>query len=285
MSMNAGFTDPLGQGLPQGQLLGNYRHFDDAQKVVDRLVEAGINVDHFHIVGRDVRLVTSLRNRSGYPAVVGRAALQGAFFGLLIGLLISTLMPAQAPFQILASVALGVGVWVIFGVIGHALRRRAGKYDYIPRFAAVSFDLLCDFAVAHQAKQIIGPQPMPTSPTPAHQPDSTGTTAPGTPPPSGQTGSSPTTAQTPVQEPSEASTTRSGFPDLPDGRPQFGARIDDASQPRREAEPHGDASADPSAPSEPSESSEASEKKATDGTQSSLSEQPEPRRKTSQEDH
>lgn len=205
----------IGSSLPQGQLVGNYRSYEAAISAVDRAVEADVDPRFLSIVGRDLRSVYRLRHRPTYAAVAGRGALQGAFFGLFIGLLLVMLAGGQAMGVTLSStVILGAVIWVLFGVIGEVMRRRQLNYAVIPGMAAVSYDLVVDNAVADQVTSALGPQPMGQ-----HSPEPAAGPAPEQeqPQPEHQE------AAAPQAEP-EASR---GIPDLPDGRPQFGVRVDE----------------------------------------------------------
>lgn len=142
-------------GLPKGDLLGNYRTYEEAQQTAGTLVEGGIDVSALSIVGRDIRMVNRLRKRPGYPAVVLRSATQGAFFGLLIGLLLSAVAPADDNFQLWGALVMGIAIWVIFGVIGQALRNRRPGFAATSQVVAVSYDLVCDFSVTGQAQHLL----------------------------------------------------------------------------------------------------------------------------------
>src|SRR5690625_2382103 len=201
----------IGSSLPQGQLIGNYRSYEAAIAAVDRAVEAGVDPRFLSIVGRDLRSVYRLRHRPSYAAVAGRAALQGAFFGMFIGLLFSMMTGGQDLMMTLGStVLLGAVIWVLFGVIGEVMRRRQLKYAMIPSMTAVSYDLVVDNSVASQVNAALGPQPMGQANQPAEP------VAPTQPEP-----------HEPAQqsEPSESEPS-GGIPDLPDGRPQYGVRVD-----------------------------------------------------------
>lgn len=204
----------IGSPLPQGQLVGNYPSYDAAMVAIDKAVDAGVDPRFLSIVGRDLRSVYRLRHRPSYAAVAGRGALQGAFFGLFIGLLISMMSGGQGMAMTLGStVVMGAVIWVLFGVIGEVLRRKQLKYAMIPSMSAVSYDIVVDNAVAGEVTSALGSQPKgpTTTPSPAAQPP-----APG---PAEQS-----------QEPAEPEDTESsrGIPDLPDGRPQFGVRVDES---------------------------------------------------------
>lgn len=197
---------PIGSPLPQGQLIGNYRSYEAALSAVDRVVEAGVDPRFLSIVGRDLRSVYRLRHRPSYAAVAGRAALQGAFFGVFIGLLISMMSGGQdLAMTIGSTVVMGAVIWVLFGVIGEMMRRRQLKYAMIPSMTAVSYDLVVDNSVAGKVSSVLGPQPTATP---------------------SQSAPAPTPEQT-EQPGAEANDQNNrGIPDLPDGRPQYGVRVD-----------------------------------------------------------
>ena len=204
----------IGSPLPQGQLVGNYPSYDAAMVAIDKAVDAGVDPRFLSIVGRDLRSVYRLRYRPSYAAVAGHGALQGAFFGLFIGLLISMMSGGQGMARTLGStVVMGAVIWVLFGVVGEVMRRKQLKYAMIPSMSAVSYDIVVDNAVAGEVTSALGSQPKgpTTTPSPAAQPPA--------PRPAEQ-----------GQEPAEPEDTESsrGIPDLPDGRPQFGVRVDES---------------------------------------------------------
>ena len=196
----------IGSPLPQGQLVGNYTSYEAAMVAIDKAVDAGVDPRFLSIVGRDLRSVYRLRHRPSYAAVAGRAALQGAFFGVFIGLLISMMSGGQdLAMTIGSTVVMGAVIWVLFGVIGEMMRRRQLKYAMIPSMTAVSYDLVVDNSVAGQVSSVLGPQPTATP---------------------SQSAPAPTPEQT-EQPGAEANDQNNrGIPDLPDGRPQYGVRVD-----------------------------------------------------------
>ena len=218
----------IGSPLPQGQLVGNYPSYDAAMVAIDKAVEAGVDPRFLSIVGRDLRSVYRLRQRPSYAAVAGRGALQGAFFGLFIGLLISVMSGGEDMAMTLGStVIMGAVIWVLFGVIGEVMRRKQLKYAVIPSMSAVSYDVVVDNAVAGEVNSALGSQPKgQATPPPA-----------ATHPPAVQPPAERPTQQ--AQEPADLEDTESsrGIPDLPDGRPQFGVRVDDSADTETREDP------------------------------------------------
>ncbi|NYJ78882.1 general stress protein [Nesterenkonia xinjiangensis] len=261
-------TSPQNSGLPRGELLGRYRSYEDAQKVVDHLAAAeDFDIKTLSIVGNDLRTVEHIRRRLSYPRVAGAGAAQGAMFGAFIGLLIVLFSPEAGIPDLLLAVLLGMAIWMIVGVISYAIRRGQRDFASSSQLVATTFDVVCDFSVAHRARQLVAGAGVrgvtayddPTSQplAPAHRPHAApartvaapqggseiaGAPAAGTPaapaPPDsahrGQPAAEDQARQDAVLEPTAQF--RTGYDDLPDGRPRFGVRVMEQSQEQGEAQ-------------------------------------------------
>ncbi len=246
-------------GLPRGELLGRYRSYEDAQKVVDHLTAAeGFDVKALTIVGNDLRSVEHIRTRLTYPRVALGGAAQGAMFGAFIGLLIYLFSPEASIYNLAFSVVLGMAIWMIIGVLGFAMRKGRREYASSSQLVATSFDVVCEFGSAQRARQLVAgagvmslnafndptstsmggvPQQPTAAPQPTPQPG-TGQGAAGVE----QQGGTTTTAA-PDSQASESQAPATGYNDLPDGRPRYGVRAPQEQAPQ-EAESH------PSTPAE-----------------------------------
>ncbi|MGJ9373528.1 general stress protein [Nesterenkonia sp. CF4.4] len=267
MSMNAG-TSAGGMftgGLPKGELLGRYRSYEDAQKVVDHLTAAeDFDVKALTIVGNDLRSVEHIRTRLTYPRVALGGAAQGAMFGAFIGLILYLFSPEASIYNFAFSVVLGMAIWMIIGVIGFGMRKGKREYASSSQLVATTFDVVCEFSSAHRARQLVpGAQVMslnayndPTSQSsarlvPAQPAPARPASAPAQPGPgghgSGQQGSGEpasghqASGQQDSGEPGSGQETTSpeaapdrfvaGYNDLPDGRPRYGVRVPSAQTP------------------------------------------------------
>ncbi len=240
-------SDPSVSGLPRGEVLASFPTYAEARKVVDRLAEQEFDVRTVSVVGTDLRTVERIRNRLTYPSVALRSAIQGAFFGVMLGILMTLIDPSGSGFQILYTVGLGVAIWVLFGVIGHALRKGRGV-NSVQQLVPSNFDVVCEFETSHQARQLLGrpgQTPAPAAPTPAPPVNQAAASRPpASPSPTSQSPASPAPVQEPAahQDPTpaaraaetapvpsgpetEAPSRNGTFPDLPDGRPQYGVRL------------------------------------------------------------
>ena len=234
--LGASPTHPNSLGLPRGELLGRYNSYLDAQKVVDYLADNDFPVSNITIVGNDLKSVERVTAKLSYPKVAAAGAAQGAMFGMFVGLILSIFSPGSNAFaQILSSVGLGIAIWMIVGVVSYSFRR--GKRDFASQsqVLATSYDVVVDFSHAHAARALAAKLPMsrvaadagvgaaPMNPTPPIQQPPAQQPAPGV-------------GAAPTGEAPAVPTSRSGsYADLPDGRPQFGIRVQPTQNPAAEA--------------------------------------------------
>ncbi|MGH3654581.1 MAG: general stress protein [Glutamicibacter sp.] len=215
-------------GLPRGELLGRYTSYLDAQKLVDYLADNDFPVAAVSIVGNDVRTVERVTAKLSYPRVALAGAAQGGMMGLFVGLLLTLFGGGgNGLYQILSAIGLGMAIWMIAGVISYSTRR--GKRDFASssQFVATSFDVVVDFEHAQSARTLASKLPMRPQQAPA-QP------AAQTPQPQAPAAAAVPSAQaaaaapaTPAQPAAEEERS-SQFPDLPDGRPRYGVRVNEA---------------------------------------------------------
>ena len=233
--LGASPTHPNSLGLPRGELLGRYNSYLDAQKVVDYLADNDFPVSNITIVGNDLKSVERVTAKLSYPKVAAAGAAQGAMFGMFVGLILSIFSPGSNMLaQILSSVGLGIAIWMIVGVISYSFRR--GKRDFASQsqVLATSYDVVVDFSHAHAARALAAKLPMsrvaadagvgaaPMNPVPPIQQPPVQQHAPGV-------------ATVPTNEaPAAPASPTSSYSDLPDGRPQFGIRVQPAQNPAPE---------------------------------------------------
>jgi hypothetical protein len=224
---NSASPSGLPNGLPRGELLGRYESYLDAQKVVDYLADNDFPVASVTIVGNDLKTVEHVTAKLSYPKVAVAGAAQGAMFGLFVGLILSIFGSSTSnPMQLVSAVGLGMAIWMIFGVVSYSFRK--GKRDFASssQVLATSYDVVVAFEHATAARAMASKLPM--SHVDAHR------SAPAWAPPQA---AGPTPVPRPPAGAEQAPPTpnTSGYHDLPDGRPQFGVRIE--AQPPAPAEP------------------------------------------------
>ena len=240
-----------GRTLPKGETIGRYSSYLDAQKAVDYLADSKFPVQQVSIIGNDLKTVERVTGRLSYPRVALASAATGAWFGLFVGFILTLFGGDSTYLPILSSMALGAVFWVLFGVIAYAFQRGKRDFTSTSQVVATSYDVIVDPAAAGEARKLLQQLPMNSRP----QENTGAPTQPwGTPPQQNQPQEQNQVPQRPEawgQPPAEqprphgssqlhdsdspeggeqrAATrrsTRGQFPDLPDGRPQYGVRVE-----------------------------------------------------------
>lgn len=257
-------------GLPRGELLGRYRTYDQAQQVVDHLASQDFDIKKLTIVGNDLRSVEHIRSRLSYPRVAGAGAAQGAMFGLFIGLLIFLFSPEAPLANLLLSVLMGMGIWMIMGVVGFAVRKGRG-FVSSSQMIATTFDIVCEFSESPKARQLVSGAGVPsvqasTDPTGVRPPVGPAA-APGQP--EGQQAGEHEGAPAGQTEAAAAERRPTGYDSLPDGRPRYGVRLADLQEKSDETEP-GQESSDETEPGEQESGQNSPNRSASDEAGTSL---------------
>ncbi|WP_309124202.1 general stress protein [Arthrobacter sp.] len=252
-----------GRTLPKGETIGRYNSYLDAQKAVDYLADSKFPVQQVSIIGNDLKTVERVTGRLSYPRVALASAATGAWFGLFVGFILTLFGGDSTYLPILSSMALGAVFWVLFGVIAYAFQRGKRDFTSTSQVVATSYDVIVDPSVAGEARRMLQQLPMNSRPQgeaaappqpwgpppqqnqPPQRPESW-TQPPVQPPhvqaPDAAQGAAPPQAG---EEQSDATrrSTRGQFPDLPDGRPQYGVRVEPQAGPTSpEPEKQGDES-------------------------------------------
>jgi hypothetical protein len=266
MSNMFGSAKPLDEAraLPQGETVGSYVSYLDAQKAVDYLADQQFPVELVAIVGNDLKLVERVTGRLSYPRVALNGALSGMWFGLFVGVLLSFFTPNGSYFSIITSVLMGAAFFMLFGIVTYAMQRGKRDFTSTSQVVASNYDVVVGRDVAHDARRLLAQLPMGSGTVhqgwnqnwnqpgqdgwnqsgqqgwnepgqtwqPPHEPepkrpsgwtDPYGVNAGEERHPQGQP-EYPQSAPQTQQEPQQPHSSR--YPDLPDGRPQYGVRVE-----------------------------------------------------------
>ena len=264
------------RAVPTGDTVGSYTSYLDAQKAVDYLADQQFPVHMVSIVGNELKMVERVTGRLSYPRVALSGALSGMWFGLFVGVMLSFFAPSPGYFSILASVLMGAAFFMLFGIVTYAMQRGKRDFTSTSQVVATSYDVVVAPEAAHEARRLLQQLPMTRSdaaagggpytqrdynsqPYQQNQPHQQPGQAPARPSgwndPYGQSsaGSSaqehgsdgadagPRQDAVVQEQPAPARAVR--YPDLPDGRPQYGVRLpqgpaEGAGQPHND--PHGE---------------------------------------------
>ena len=244
------------RSVPQGDTVGSYTSYLDAQKAVDYLADQQFPVQLVSIVGNDLKMVERVTGRLSYPRVALSGALSGMWFGLFVGVMLSFFTPAGGPFSIITSVLMGAAFFMLFGIVTYATQRGKRDFTSTSQVVATNYDVIVAVEAAQEARRLLHQLPM--NPSQASTPQASNYNQPNAPfqqpgqaperpttwnDPYGQRGpesSAPSTPQgqneAPANQPAQAPTPAAvRYPDLPDGRPQYGVRVTEGQNPAQNA--------------------------------------------------
>lgn len=266
--------------VPTGDTVGSYNSYLDAQKAVDYLADQQFPVQVVSIVGNDLKMVERVTGRLSYPRVALSGALSGMWFGLFVGVMLSFFSPTGGYFSIVASVLMGAAFFMLFGIVTYAMQRGKRDFTSTSQVVATNYDVVVAFEASGEARRLLQQLPMTPSDASSGAPRYNGHQgqAPQRPatwndpygqaPGAGQQpGQTPGTSQqqpgqaagTPQHQPGQAPAisqeeaqkmpagTRPAavrYPDLPDGRPQYGVRVTEPQPAPQPQEPQPQAAQD-----------------------------------------
>ena len=141
------------------RVVASYGTYEEAERAVDRLSDAGFPVQRVVIVGQGLRFIESVTGRVGY----GGAAINGAFTGGFAGLLFGALFGLFSWIEpIVGTVALafygivfGAVVGAFAGVIVHAVSGRHRNFAAIGAVDADRYELAVDAEFAAKAEVVL----------------------------------------------------------------------------------------------------------------------------------
>lgn len=134
------------------QVLRTVPSYDQAQRLVDQLSDAGFPVEHVRLVGTDLRLVEQVTGRMTYGKAALYGAASGAWLGLLIGLLLGLFTVVGWLWVILWAVILGAVWGLIFGLLGHAATGGRRDFSSVQGLEASSYEILVEAEYVEAAK-------------------------------------------------------------------------------------------------------------------------------------
>ncbi|WP_457962990.1 ECF transporter S component [Arthrobacter sp. D1-29] len=241
--------------VPTGDTVGSYTSYLDAQKAVDYLADQQFPVHMVSIVGNELKMVERVTGRLSYPRVALSGALSGMWFGLFVGVLLSFFAPSPGYFSILTSVLMGAAFFMLFGIVTYAMQRGKRDFTSTSQVVATTYDVVVSVEAAHEARRLLQQLPMTRTDAaagaytqrdyqnqPYNQPGQGPARPSGWSDPYGQQGSGPSgqgepAAAQPGQQPEGAAQQAAApvaavrYPDLPDGRPQYGVRVSSSPAP------------------------------------------------------
>jgi len=157
--MTAMLADPLRshEGASGTRTLARVATYEEAERLVDRLSDAGFPVERVRIVGVDLYSVEQVTGRM----TIGRAALAGAAtgagFGLLVGLLFGVFsVSAGWPLMLLGGAVVGLSWGAALRALAHWATAGRRDFSSIRNLRAHRYAVEVEPAHADDASHILG---------------------------------------------------------------------------------------------------------------------------------
>ena len=141
--------------LPQGDVLGTYETYAEAQTVVDRLAKAEFEVKKLAIVGNDLKTVERVTGKLSYGRTAATGAASGAWFGLFFGVLLFLFSPTPNIGFVAAAALIGAGFGMLFGIVSYSLGRRRRDFTSTHQVLASNYQIISDPSLTAKAQQVL----------------------------------------------------------------------------------------------------------------------------------
>ncbi len=138
------------------QSVGIYATYGEAQKAVDYLSDEKFEVRNLCIVGTDLKSVERVLGRKTWGTVVQQSLVSGVSTGLLFAVLMILFVPLKSfLLLIVAALALGIVLSLIFNAIGYSVSGGRRDFTSVTQTVATKYEILCEHKVAQQARDTL----------------------------------------------------------------------------------------------------------------------------------
>ncbi len=147
--------------LDYPQLVGQYKHYEEAQAAVDFLSDEEFAVQNLLIVGTDLRSVERITGRRTWGSVLAQGAVSGIGTGLFVGLMLYFFTGAEAGIGavMLVGLLLGVLIGTSTTAIGYAMTQGKRDFNSMRQIVATSYAVMSEHKVAAQARELLATRP------------------------------------------------------------------------------------------------------------------------------
>lgn len=141
--------------VPQGDVLGEYATYPEAQKIVDRLAKADFAITGMAIVGSDLKTVERITGRMTYGRAALAGAASGSWVGLFFGLVLFLFSPEPNFSLVLAAALIGAGFGMMLGIVSYAVNRRRRDFSSTHQVLAGSYQIIIDPSQTARARMAL----------------------------------------------------------------------------------------------------------------------------------
>lgn len=147
--------------LDYPQLVGEYKHYPEAQAAVDFLSDQQFPVENLLIVGTNLKSVERITGRRTWGSVIAQGAVSGIGTGVFLTVMLYLFAGPAASFLsvLLVGLALGVLIGVVTTSIGYALSHGKRDFNSIRQTVATSYEVMSEHKVAAKARELLATRP------------------------------------------------------------------------------------------------------------------------------
>lgn len=147
--------------LDYPQVVGQYKHYEEAQAAVDFLSDEQFPVQNLLIVGTDLRSVERITGRRTWRSVLAQGAVSGIGTGIFVGLMLYLFTGAEAGIGpvMLAGLLLGVLIGTLTTAIGYVLSQGKRDFNSLRQTVATSYEVMSEHKVAGRARELLATRP------------------------------------------------------------------------------------------------------------------------------
>ena len=148
--------------IPQGEAVAEFETYQQATKLVNKLVANDFPPTLISIVGDDLKLVETIRGKLGYGRVALSGALTGSWIGLIFGLLFGAgivVDPAgdvtYQPQNFLSALVIGAGIGMLFNIIRFSSSKNRREFLSYPQTIAKTYRVVVPATELAKARGLV----------------------------------------------------------------------------------------------------------------------------------
>lgn len=147
--------------LDYPQLVGEYKHYEEAQAAVDFLSDQQFPVENLLIVGTNLKSVERITGRRTWGSVIAQGAVSGIGTGVFLAVMLYLFTGPEAGFLsvLVVGLALGVLIGILTTSIGYALSQGKRDFNSIRQTVATGYEVMSEHKVAARARELLATRP------------------------------------------------------------------------------------------------------------------------------
>jgi hypothetical protein len=148
--------------IPQGEAVAEFDSYQQATKLVNKLVANDFPPSLISIIGDDLKLVETIRGKLGYGRVALSGALTGSWIGLIFGLLFGAGIVvdpagdvAYQPQNFLSALVIGAGIGMLFNIIRFSASKNRREFLSYPQTIARTYRVVVPATELSKARSLV----------------------------------------------------------------------------------------------------------------------------------